>query len=286
MGFALALAAAATMGCGGGSPSGIAVGGNGSVVVSVTSGYTGGTKKDPSYEEVSAGGTGHAESVQIVYDPAKVSYEKLLDVYWHNIDPTVTDRQFCDVGNQYRSAIFVRDAAQRKAAEASLAAVQTKLGKPVKTQIVDASTFYPAEGYHQDYYKKNPVRYQYYRWGCGRDARLGSLGRGRAKHWRAPFLLGSRSCRGRRGTRRAVAGATRGAGRGIAVQLGAAGATVYVTGRTARARVDGRAIEETAELLTPPAATASPCRSITSSPTRWPRSSPASTTSRARCTCS
>ena len=141
-------------------------------VVSVTSGYTGGTKVNPTYEEVSAGGTGHAESVEIVFDPAKVSYEKLLDVFWHNIDPTVSDRQFCDVGNQYRSAIFVKDAAQRKAAEASRDAVQKKLGVPVKTQIVDAGPFYAAEDYHQDYYKKNPVRYRYYRWGCGRDARL------------------------------------------------------------------------------------------------------------------
>jgi peptide-methionine (S)-S-oxide reductase len=144
-------------------------------VVSVTSGYTGGTKKDPSYEEVSAGGTGHAEAVQIVFDPERVSYEKLLDVYWHNIDPTVADRQFCDVGSQYRSAIFVRDAEQRRAAEASRDAVQKRLGVPVKTEIVDASAFYPAEGYHQDYSKKNPIRYRYYRWGCGRDARLSEL---------------------------------------------------------------------------------------------------------------
>jgi peptide-methionine (S)-S-oxide reductase len=144
-------------------------------VITVTSGYTGGTKVNPTYEEVSAGGTGHAESVEIVYDPAKVSYEKLLEVYWHNIDPTVSDRQFCDVGNQYRSAIFVKDAAQRKAAEASRDAVQKKLGVPVKTQIVDAGPFYAAEDYHQDYYKKNPVRYRYYRWGCGRDARLSEI---------------------------------------------------------------------------------------------------------------
>ena len=141
-------------------------------VVSTTSGYTGGEKVDPTYEEVSAGGTGHAESVEVLYDPAKVSYEKLLDVFWHNIDPTVGDRQFCDVGSQYRSAIFVHDAVQRKAAEASLAAVQKQLGVPVKTQIVEAGPFYAAEDYHQDYAKKNPVRYRYYRWGCGRDARL------------------------------------------------------------------------------------------------------------------
>jgi len=144
-------------------------------VVSVTSGYTGGTKPDPTYEEVSAGGTGHAESVEIVYDPARIRFEELLDVYWHNIDPTVADRQFCDVGTQYRSAIFVHDAAQRQAAEASLAAVQKQLGVPVKTQIVDAGPFYRAEEYHQDYYKKNPLRYRYYRYGCGRDARLVEL---------------------------------------------------------------------------------------------------------------
>ena len=141
-------------------------------VISVTSGYTGGTKQKPTYEEVSEGGTGHAEAVEIVYDPSKVSFEKLLDVYWHNIDPTVADRQFCDVGTQYRTAIFAHDAVQRKAAEAARAEVQKKLGAPVKTQIVDAGPFYPAEEYHQDYYKKNPIRYGYYRHGCGRDARL------------------------------------------------------------------------------------------------------------------
>ena len=141
-------------------------------VLSVTSGYTGGTKADPSYEQVSAGGTGHAESVEIAYDPEKVSFEKLLEVFWHNVDPAVSDRQFCDVGSQYRSAIFVHDDAQRRAAESSLAAVQAKLGVPVKTQIVPAGPFYRAEDYHQDYARKNPVRYKYYRWGCGRDARL------------------------------------------------------------------------------------------------------------------
>ena len=141
-------------------------------VISVTSGYTGGQKKDPTYDEVSGGGTGHAEAVQIVYDPAKVSFDKLLDVFWHNVDPTVADRQFCDVGTQYRSAIFVHDADQRKAAERSLAEAQKKLGVPVKTEIVEAGPFYRAEEYHQDYYKKNPIRYRYYRYGCGRDARL------------------------------------------------------------------------------------------------------------------
>jgi peptide-methionine (S)-S-oxide reductase len=141
-------------------------------VVSVTSGYTGGTKPDPSYDEVSAGTTGHAEAVEIVYDPAKIGYERLLEVFWRNIDPTVADRQFCDVGSQYRPAIFVHDAAQRKAAEASREAVQKKLGVAVKTDVVDASRFYPAEEYHQDYATKNPLRYRYYRRGCGRDARL------------------------------------------------------------------------------------------------------------------
>ena len=141
-------------------------------VASVTSGYTGGTKEDPTYGEVSDGGTGHAEAVKIVFDPAQVSFERLLDVFWHNIDPTVADRQFCDVGSQYRSAIFVHDAAQRRAAERSLAEVQKKLGVPVETKIADAGPFYRAEEYHQDYAKKNPIRYRYYRASCGRDARL------------------------------------------------------------------------------------------------------------------
>lgn len=144
-------------------------------VVSVTSGYTGGTKPDPTYDEVSAGATGHAESVNVVYDPAKLDFEKLLDVFWHNVDPTVADRQFCDVGPQYRTAIFVHDATQRKAAEASLAAVQQQLGIPVKTQIADAGPFYRAEDSHQDYAKKNPIRYRYYRTTCGRDARLEAI---------------------------------------------------------------------------------------------------------------
>jgi peptide-methionine (S)-S-oxide reductase len=141
-------------------------------VGSVTSGYSGGTVENPTYEEVSSGGTGHAEAVRIVYDPAKLSFEKLLDVFWHNIDPTVADRQFCDVGSQYRSAIFVQDAAQRKAAERSLAEVQKRLGVSVKTEIVEAGPFYRAEEYHQDYARKNPIRYRYYRASCGRDARL------------------------------------------------------------------------------------------------------------------
>ena len=144
-------------------------------VVSTTSGYTGGTKKNPSYEEVSSGGTGHAESVQVVYDPAKVSYEKLLEVYWHNIDPLAKNRQFCDVGTQYRSAIFYQNENQKRLAEASKAEIQKRFKQPVQTEIVAASAFYPAEDYHQDFYKKNPLRYKLYRTGCGRDARLEEL---------------------------------------------------------------------------------------------------------------
>jgi peptide-methionine (S)-S-oxide reductase len=146
-------------------------------VVSATSGYTGGQLPDPTYEQVSAGGTGHAEAVRIVYDPSRVSYEKLLEVFWRNIDPLAEDRQFCDVGSQYRSAIFVHDAAQRRLAEASRAALadSRRLPGPIATQIVDAGPFYPAEGYHQDYAKKNPLRYRFYRTSCGRDARLREL---------------------------------------------------------------------------------------------------------------
>jgi peptide-methionine (S)-S-oxide reductase len=146
-------------------------------VVSVTSGYTGGHKKNPTYEEVSAGGTGHAEAVQIVYDPAKVSYEKLLSVFWHNIDPTVRDRQFCDVGNQYRSAIFYHNEEQHRLAlqsKAQLEKIKT-FREPVVTEIVQATEFYPAEEYHQHYYKKNPIRYKFYRTSCGRDRRLKEL---------------------------------------------------------------------------------------------------------------
>ena len=144
-------------------------------VVSTTSGYIGGHKKNPTYEEVSAGGTGHAESVQVVYDPAKVSYRKLLDVFWHNVDPLTADAQFCDHGSQYRTAIFYHDEAQRRLAEATKQEVERKLGRPVVTQIVAASAYYPAEEYHQDYYKKNPVRYKLYRFNCGRDRRLEEL---------------------------------------------------------------------------------------------------------------
>ena len=144
-------------------------------VVSTTAGYTGGQKINPTYEEVSAGGTGHAESVEVLYDPARVSYTKLLDVFWHNIDPLTANRQFCDSGNQYRSAIFYRDAGQRRLAEASKAELEKTRGWKVVTEIVPAGPFYPAEEYHQSYYKKNPLRYKFYRTGCGRDARLKEL---------------------------------------------------------------------------------------------------------------
>jgi peptide-methionine (S)-S-oxide reductase len=146
-------------------------------VVSVTSGYTGGHTKNPTYSEVSSGGTGHAEAVQIVYDPSKVSYSALLAVYWHNIDPTVTDRQFCDAGHQYRAAIFYSGERQRAAATQSKAALEKSrpFREPVVTVITPATEFYPAEEYHQHYYKKNPLRYKYYRSGCGRDKRLKEL---------------------------------------------------------------------------------------------------------------
>ena len=144
-------------------------------VISTTSGYTGGHTVNPSYEQVSHGGTGHAEAVEIAYDPAKVSYKKLLDVFWHNIDPLAKDRQFCDHGDQYRSAIFYHDEEQRALAEASKAEVEKCFEQPVATQIVPAGPFYKAEEYHQDYYKKNPIRYKFYRFNCGRDARLEEL---------------------------------------------------------------------------------------------------------------
>src|SRR5215831_1813556 len=144
-------------------------------VISTTSGYTGGRTANPSYEEVSRGGTGHAEAVEIVYDPAKVSYDKLLDVFWHNIDPLAKDRQFCDHGDQYRSAIFYHGDEQRTLAEASKAAVQKRFKQPIQTAVVPAGPFYKAEEYHQDYYVKNPVRYKFYRFNCGRDARLEEL---------------------------------------------------------------------------------------------------------------
>ena len=146
-------------------------------VISTTSGYIGGHKLNPTYQEVSAGRTGHTEAVKIVYDPGKVSYPELLDVFWHNIDPTAVDGQFCDWGTQYRSEIFFNSAEQRQQAEKSKAALDElkPFKEPVVTAITKDSVFYPAEDYHQDYYLKNPVRYKFYRYGCGRDKRLEEL---------------------------------------------------------------------------------------------------------------
>ncbi|MGE0038007.1 MAG: peptide-methionine (S)-S-oxide reductase MsrA [Xanthobacteraceae bacterium] len=144
-------------------------------VISTTSGYINGRTPNPTYEQVSRGGTGHAEAVEVVFDPAKVSYEKLLDVFWHNVDPLAKDYQFCDHGDQYRSAIFYLGDAQRQLAEKSKAAVQARFKEPVQTEIAAAGTFYKAEDYHQDYHTKNPLRYKFYRFNCGRDARLQQL---------------------------------------------------------------------------------------------------------------
>ena len=146
-------------------------------VISTTSGYTGGHQENPTYKQVSRGGTGHTEAVQIVYDPAQVSYEELLDVFWHNIDPTQANGQFCDMGSQYRSEIFYHDSGQQQLANQSKAALEElkPFPEPVVTAISPATTFYPAEDYHQDYYLKNPVRYKFYRYGCGRDQRLEQL---------------------------------------------------------------------------------------------------------------
>ena len=144
-------------------------------VVSVTSGYAGGQKKNPTYEEVSSGVTGHAESVQVLYDPAKITYSKLLEVYWHNVDPFVKDQQFCDHGNQYRTVIFYHDEAQKNLALKTKADIEKMNKGEVFTQIVPYTIFYPAEEYHQDYYKKNPMEYKAYRMGCRRDARLEEL---------------------------------------------------------------------------------------------------------------
>jgi peptide-methionine (S)-S-oxide reductase len=144
-------------------------------VISTTSGYTDGHVKNPTYKQVSSGSTGHTEALKVVYDPAKVSYDKLLDVFWVNIDPLTANAQFCDHGSQYRSGIYYRNDKQKSAALASLKRIQEKFNEPVVTEIDPASTFYPAEDYHQDYYMKNPVRYKYYRWRCGRDQRLKEL---------------------------------------------------------------------------------------------------------------
>ncbi len=146
-------------------------------VLTVTSGYTGGQVANPTYKQVSAGGTGHTEAIRVVYDPNVVTYAELLGVFWRNIDPTVVDRQFCDVGDQYRSGVFYHDEEQQEAAERSRAELEQSkvLPGPVVTEITAATAFYPAEAYHQDYAKKNPLRYSYYRKGCGRDRRLEQL---------------------------------------------------------------------------------------------------------------
>ena len=144
-------------------------------VVATTSGFTGGQKANPSYKEVSGGNTGHVEAVQIVYDPAKVSYEKLLEVFWRNVDPLDGGGQFCDRGHEYTTAIFYQSEEQKKLAEQSKGSIEKQLGRPVATVIRPAAPFYAAEDYHQDYYLKNPVRYKYYRYSCGRDQRLEKL---------------------------------------------------------------------------------------------------------------
>lgn len=146
-------------------------------VLDTTSGYIGGTVKNPTYQQVSAGGTGHREAVQITYDPDKVSYDKLLEVFWHSVDPTDAGGQFCDRGFSYTTAIYATSSAQAQAAEASKKALNAsgKAGAPIVTPIERAATFYPAEDYHQDYYKKSPLKYNFYRFRCGRDARIERL---------------------------------------------------------------------------------------------------------------
>ena len=146
-------------------------------VISVVSGYTGGKVKNPSYEQVSSGRTGHAEAVEVSFDPAKVSYDTLLDTFWLNHDPTVTNRQFCDAGSQYRPEIFYHSEEQKRLAEASKAKWEKAkpFRQPILTQITAAGDFWPAEDYHQDYYKKNPIRFKYYKFGCGRAKRLEQL---------------------------------------------------------------------------------------------------------------
>ena len=146
-------------------------------VVSTTSGYIGGHVEEPTYKQVVGGRTGHAEAVQVVYDPARVSYQELLDVFWRNVDPVDARGQFCDKGDQYRSAVFYEGDDQKRAAEESKVSLEAsgRFQEPIVTEIVPATTFYPAEDYHQDYYLKNPLRYKYYRFGCGRDRRLKKL---------------------------------------------------------------------------------------------------------------
>jgi peptide-methionine (S)-S-oxide reductase len=137
-----------------------------------TSGYTGGRVSNPSYEQVARGSTGHAEAIEVAFDPAEVSYDQVLDYFWHHVDPFVVHRQFCDVGAQYRPEIYVHSESQRAAAEASKKRVAIRFGDSILVPISNARTFYPADESHQDYYIKHPVQYRYYRWSCGRDARL------------------------------------------------------------------------------------------------------------------
>jgi peptide-methionine (S)-S-oxide reductase len=150
-------------------------------VLSVTSGYTGGSKDNPTYEQVETGATGHIESVEVAFDPDKVSYERLLDLFWRNVDPLTPDAQFCDHGSQYRSAIFYSSETQKRLADASKAVLEAshRFNRPIVTEIAPAAKFWPAEEYHQHYHVKNPLRYRYYRFGCGRDRRLEEL-------WGAP----------------------------------------------------------------------------------------------------
>jgi peptide-methionine (S)-S-oxide reductase len=143
-------------------------------VVSVTSGYMGGRVPRPSYEQVSGGGTGQAESIEVLYDPARVSYGKLLDAFWHNVDPLTPNAQFCDHGSQYRSAIFYQNDEQKRLAEDSKRTIEQskRFTEPIVTELVMVSEFFPAEEYHQDFYKKNPIRYKFYKYNCGRVKRL------------------------------------------------------------------------------------------------------------------
>lgn len=146
-------------------------------VIAVVSGYMGGTVANPTYEQVSDGRTGHAESIEVMYDPTKVTYQKLLDAFWRNVDPVTPNAQFCDHGNQYRSTIFYTTDEEKQLSEESKNKIEQskRLPAPIVTQLVKASTFYPAEDYHQDYYKKNPLRYKYYKFSCGRAQRLEAL---------------------------------------------------------------------------------------------------------------
>ena len=146
-------------------------------VVSVISGYTGGQVENPTYEQVSAGSTGHTESIEVTFDPNKVTYQQLLEVFWRNVDPTTPNAQFCDHGNQYRTAIFYHDEVQHQLIDASKKKIESSktFHEPIITEILPASVFYPAEDYHQDFYTKNPIRYKYYKWNCGRAKRLEQL---------------------------------------------------------------------------------------------------------------